>query len=196
MHSVHDRSMGTGEGAGPFGDRLHVSWTPRRDNLLHDNCEMYRSWPHEVRSLRWRCLELHQLFDVHCQLQRVVFISIQRSAMALMFLGEITAPIMNLVRISQAATRSDMSNAGLLSSALPATEYVFAILYIVFRVVLGPICAVHLTHDLLLQKEGRRNVPVQLSVIWLAICWGVLWGSIPWIKNAFAILSRTGSAIA
>ena len=116
--------------------------------------------------------------------------------MALMFLGEITAPIMNLVRISQAATRSDMSNAGLLSSALPATEYVFAILYIVFRVVLGPICAVHLTHDLLLQKEGRRNVPVQLSVIWLAICWGVLWGSIPWIKNAFAILSRTGSAIA
>ena len=113
-----------------------------------------------------------------------------------MFLGEITAPMMNLVRISHTAAKSGISCAEFLSSALPATEYVFAITYIVFRVFLGPICAVHLTHDLLLQKEGRRNVPVQLSVIWLAICWGVMVGSIPWIKNAIAILYRTGSVIA
>ena len=116
--------------------------------------------------------------------------------MALMFLGEITAPVMNLVRISRAAATMNMASTNFLSSALPALEYVFALLYILFRMVLGPICAVHLTHNLLLKKEGRKNVPVQLSVLWLAICWGVLLGSIPWIKSAIEILSRTGGSLA
>lgn len=115
--------------------------------------------------------------------------------MALMFLGEITAPIMNVVRISQAAARMGVSNTAWLASAKPILEYAFALLYIIFRVLVGPVCAVHLTYDLS-RKESRKNVPMQLILLWLAICWGVLLGSIPWIKKAFAILSGAGSSIA
>jgi hypothetical protein len=46
----------------------------------------------------------------------------------------------------------------------------------------------HLMYDLLFTKEGRRNVPVSLSVFWIAISWGILIGSIPWMKTAVEIL--------
>lgn len=114
------------------------------------------------------------------------------SAMILMFLGELTAPIMNVLRISQTAAKLDMTDSWL-TNAHPILEYTFAVLYVLFRVFVGPICAAHLTYDLL-TKEGRKNVPVQLSLLWLAMCWGVMLGSYPWIRNALRILASGGGA--
>ena len=114
--------------------------------------------------------------------------------MILMFLGEFTAPIMNVVRISRIAARHEVASKWLLN-AHPVLEFAFAVLYAFFRIVLGPMAAMHLSYDLL-TKEGRSNVPVQLSILWLAMCWGVLFGSIPWIKNALRILvSEAGAPI-
>lgn len=114
------------------------------------------------------------------------------SAMALMFLGELTAPIMNVLRISNTAASID-SSVGWLQAAHPYFEYAFALLYITFRTVIGPICALHLTYDLLFTKKGRKNVPIQLSIVWLLMCWGVLLGSIPWIKVSLNILLGAGT---
>jgi hypothetical protein len=115
------------------------------------------------------------------------------SAMLLMMLGEATAPIMNVLRITNIA--ATLETADWLLAFHPFVEYAFALLYVSFRVLVGPICSLHLTHDLMLTKEGRRNVPLQLSIVWVAMCWGVLLGSVPWIKNALDILCR-GSVIA
>jgi len=115
------------------------------------------------------------------------------SAMILMLTGEATAPIMNVLRIARTAANDDISAHSILGRSLlqmiyPYVEYLFALLYASFRIVIGPICAVHLTYDILLTKKGRKNVPVGLSVVWLTMVWGVLFGSIPWIKNALTIL--------
>jgi len=120
------------------------------------------------------------------------------SAMILMFTGEFTAPIMNVLRISRTAGNEDVSSYSILGRRLlqiiyPYVEYLYALLYATFRIIIGPICAAHLTYDILLTKKGRKNVPVGLSVVWLVMVWGVLLGSIPWIKGALTILR--GSAI-
>lgn len=113
------------------------------------------------------------------------------SAMILMFTGEFTAPIMNILRISRTASNEmtgDCCGRTWLPILQPYVEYVFALLYAGFRIIIGPICAAHLTHDILLTKKGRKNVPVALSSVWLFMVWAVLFGSIPWIKGALAIL--------
>mmetsp|Transcript_6090 Transcript_6090/g.13281 ORF Transcript_6090/g.13281 Transcript_6090/m.13281 type:complete len:378 (-) Transcript_6090:32-1165(-) len=113
------------------------------------------------------------------------------SAMILMFTGELTAPIMNVLRISRTAMKEmtgDCCGRSWLGLIGPYAEYLFALLYAGFRIVIGPICAAHLTYDILLTKKGRKNVPVALSTVWLLMVWGVLFGSIPWIKTALTIL--------
>ena len=113
------------------------------------------------------------------------------SAMVLMFTGEFTAPIMNVLRISRTAVnemKGDCCGRSFFGFIRPYVEYLFALLYAAFRIVIGPICAAHLTYDILLTKRGRRNVPVAISSVWLVLVWGVLYGSIPWIKTALNIL--------
>ena len=110
-----------------------------------------------------------------------------------MLTGEATAPIMNVLRIARTAANDEISahsilGRGLLQMIYPYVEYLFALLYASFRIVIGPICAAHLTYDILLTKKGRKNVPVGLSAVWLTMVWGVLFGSIPWIKGALTIL--------
>jgi hypothetical protein len=108
------------------------------------------------------------------------------SCMILMFLGEVTAPIMNLRRISNAATL--LQSTSWLVDLHPWIEVVYAAKYLFFRCLAAPVCTLHLMYDLLFTKEGRRNVPVPLSVFWIAISWGILIGSIPWMKTAVEIL--------
>lgn len=115
------------------------------------------------------------------------------SAMILMFTGEFTAPIMNVLRIARTANSDEISAHAILGRSLlqaiyPYVEYLFALLYAGFRIFIGPICAAHLTYDILVTKKGRENVPVGLSVVWLTMAWGVLIGSFPWINNALTIL--------
>lgn len=121
------------------------------------------------------------------------------SAMSLMLLGEVTAPIMNLRRLANAAVRLEeaasfakqQQNLGWLVSLRPIINVVYAFLYIFFRAVAGPLCAVHLVYDLLCTRNGRKNVPMHVSIFWVALCGGVLVGSIPWIKETWQIVTGT-----
>lgn len=124
------------------------------------------------------------------------------SAMILMFTGEFTAPIMNVNRLARIAATElgELSDSCCgkwwLQMVRPYADYSFALLYALFRIVIGPVCAAHLTYDILLTKRGRENVPVGLSLVWLIMCWGVLIGSIPWIKNVLSIISAGFGATA
>ena len=48
--------------------------------------------------------------------------------------------------------------------------------------------AAHLTYDLLLTKEGRQNCSVFITLLWMPMCWGVLFGSIPWIEETWEMV--------
>lgn len=90
-----------------------------------------------------------------------------------------------MYRISKIATPLQIPGNDLL---YPVITYTWAVLYFVFRVVVGPICAIYVTQELLCTKQGRKNVPIAVSIVWLTMCWAVLLGSIPWIVSALDIV--------
>lgn len=123
------------------------------------------------------------------------------SAMILMFFGEITAPIMNLLRISftlqQYLKLSSQAYDALIEYRSvyyltniihPYLEYLYAVVYFTIRALLAPILAIHLTYHFLFTKTGRTNVPIYISIIWLALCWSVMLGSYNWVKNCYYII--------
>lgn len=110
------------------------------------------------------------------------------SALMWMFLGELTAPLQNLFRISRIANQMDCCGGPMVEAAHPYIEYCFSLLYAFFRIFVGPLCAVHLTYDLLSTRKGRENVPLGLSLLWLVMSWGVILGSIPWIASALEVI--------
>lgn len=127
------------------------------------------------------------------------------SAMILMYFGEITAPIMNLLRISFTC-KSYMLLSSTTYIALDQyysihyltniihsyLEYIYAILYFTIRAIIGPCIVIHLTYHFLLTKRGRINVPIYISILWLILSWGVILGSYNWIKNCYHIIQQTG----
>jgi hypothetical protein len=111
------------------------------------------------------------------------------SALLLMFAGEFTAPMMNLRRIGRIVEGTQGCAIPLVTTLYPYVNWVYALLYASFRIVVGPLLGVYISYDLIGTKEGRANVPLGLSIAWLTMCWGVIIGSIPWIKDAISILT-------
>lgn len=110
------------------------------------------------------------------------------SAMILMFTGEFTNPAQNLWIACQTAIKLDCCNGWQFHVMLSYSEYLYALLYVPMRTVGGYGAGAHLTYDLLFTKQGRKNVHVWLTLLWMPMCWGVLIASIPWIEEAVEIV--------
>ena len=114
------------------------------------------------------------------------------SAMSLMFNGEFSAPIMNLTFILEKMLQSECcGNFGWLPSLYVHIEQLFSIVYLLCRVAVSPFVIGHVTFDLLFTKNGRKNVPLWLSLLWMPLCWGVQFGSIGWIMTCIDTI-KTG----
>lgn len=117
------------------------------------------------------------------------------SAMMLMFNGELSAPIMNFHLILEKALAQECCKGiAWLPTAFAYNELLFSFVYIVCRVVVSPFVIAHVSYDLLLTKRGRRDVPLWLSISWMPMCWGVQFGSIPWIVTCIETLKH-GAAL-
>jgi hypothetical protein len=113
------------------------------------------------------------------------------SAMSLMFNGEFTAPLMNLHLMMEKALEQDCCK-GL--SWLPTTfalnEQLFSAMYVLCRVAISPFNIGYISYQLLLTRRGRSDLPVWLSLSWMPMCWGVQFGSIPWIETCIETLKN------
>lgn len=110
------------------------------------------------------------------------------SALICMLLGEATNPVHNSFMITELAQTLDHYNGE--SFLVFCIEVTFCVLYLFFRVILGPIGMLHITYDLLFTKQGRQNVPIALKIVWLVMIWGVIFGSIPWIQDCIETLQK------
>jgi hypothetical protein len=136
------------------------------------------------------------------------------SAMLLMFLGEITAPLMNLIRLiyscqqcmfrqqqqqqqaSESSTLDDISHPSYyitnwLVYLFPYFEYMFSLLFFTVRAILGPWIGLYLAYHLLGTKLGRQYVPLYISSMWLFMTWALLLGAYYWILHCYYILIGT-----
>lgn len=109
------------------------------------------------------------------------------SAMAMMFSGELTNPFQSSDSVVRFAIQ--LAKPGSLWHFIhPYVEFVFAASYAFVRSVVGPLQIVHIAYDLLLTAEGRRNVKVYISCIWVFLLTAIIVGSVPWIKECFEMV--------
>jgi hypothetical protein len=113
----------------------------------------------------------------------------QASALMCMFLGEASNPTFNLYLFCKNAMTLDCCNGVLMQKMLIASEVLAAIWYLPFRAVLGPIIlGLNTTIQLSISKSARKNIPLLLRLIWIAMIWAVLLGSVPWIIDFWNLL--------
>jgi len=119
------------------------------------------------------------------------------SAMILMFNGEFSAPIMNMhFFLEKALEQECCKGIECLPSLFAYNEQVFSIVYLVCRVMVSPFVISYVSYDLLF-KRGRekRDVPLWLAISWMPMCWGVQFGSIPWIMTCMEKVKASSSMV-
>ena len=110
------------------------------------------------------------------------------SAMACMFLGELSNPIHNMYMMSEHAQTVSCCNGPVGQAMHYWIEVAFAFTYNFLRVVVGPVAMIHLSYDVALSKQGRTNIPLGLRITWTAMVWIVIIGSMPWITKCNTVI--------
>jgi len=147
---------------------------------------------HHWTDFEWLVLGHHVatvLYMTSCRAVRAGHIS----TMILIFMGEFTNPLMNSMFTTRFAIKIFRENAAV-HSLHAWLEFLYACSYAPIRIAIGPVCSAHLSYDLLFTKTGRERVPVWLSAIWVALCWIVIAGSLPWMEEAVDMI-RDGLAV-
>jgi hypothetical protein len=112
------------------------------------------------------------------------------SAMMCMLLGEFSNPLHNMYWIGNAAMTLDCCNGPLVEELHFWIETAFSLLYLLLRVIVGPIACAHMTWDLLGTKQARENLPLTIRVFWTFMIWAVEVGSISWIVFSYGMLVK------
>eukprot|EP00563_Minutocellus_polymorphus_P004061 CAMPEP_0181043200 /NCGR_PEP_ID=MMETSP1070-20121207/12577_1 /TAXON_ID=265543 /ORGANISM="Minutocellus polymorphus, Strain NH13" /LENGTH=321 /DNA_ID=CAMNT_0023121505 /DNA_START=61 /DNA_END=1026 /DNA_ORIENTATION=+ len=134
------------------------------------------------------CLGHHLATSLYMISARVVGAG-HLSAMMMIFCGEISNPFMNALFVTRFAIKLSCCNSATVKVLHTIIEPSYAFVYVYFRLLLGPLAAAHLTHDFLVLPSGRKNVPIKISIIWIALVWVVIYGSGPFIQEAVNMLS-------
>lgn len=109
------------------------------------------------------------------------------SSMALMLTGESTNPFQNAMYICRYAIQ--IEPVGTVWHVVhPYSELIYAALYSVMRLVVGPLQVIHITYHLLFTKLGKERVSLLTSCFWVFIIWGIILGSLPWTFEAIEML--------
>lgn len=104
------------------------------------------------------------------------------SAMTLMWSGEFTNPIQNSHNVSRFAIQMAHESA-MWHTLHPIIEFTYAFFYFIFRAFVGPMQIIHISYELL-TKEGRKNIPLKIGIVWIILIWGIILGSIPWVLES------------
>jgi hypothetical protein len=107
--------------------------------------------------------------------------------MNLMWSGEWTNPLQNLLYVTKYAIQMTPDDS-FVHMIHPYVEMAYALFYLFFRAVVGPGLIVINTFDLLFTKEGRKNIPFKVSLLWCPMTAGIIIGSIPWTIEAYDMI--------
>lgn len=110
------------------------------------------------------------------------------SAMGLMFTGEITNPLQNGHMITKYGIQL-LPSGSLFHIIHPYVELAFSVAYFLMRAIVGPIQITHIAYHLLFTKEGRKNVPLFIGILWSVLIFGIIGGSIPWTMECVDMIT-------
>jgi hypothetical protein len=111
-----------------------------------------------------------------------------QSAMICMFLGEMTNPVHNSYYVAIAAQQMTCCNGTFSKAMFVGIEFCFGLSYFIMRALVAPVIFMHLTFVLWWRRNKR--LPMWLIALWSLLIWGVEIGSIPWIKDCWAMVEK------
>lgn len=110
------------------------------------------------------------------------------SAMACMWLGEATNPLFNSYLVTNLAKTVFSTTTATTTTVMQGIEISCALLFVFIRVFLSLLIFLHMTYDLVSSQDARTHIPVAMRILWVAMIWGVVFGSIPWVYDFVDII--------
>ena len=111
------------------------------------------------------------------------------SAMIGMLLGELSNPFMNTFGIVKYASEIEHFKDGMLLQQLQKfVPICYSIIFLMIRVIIGPIILIKMTKNLLFSQQGKDNIPLLVRILWSIMIWGVMFLSIPLILDCINIV--------
>jgi hypothetical protein len=99
--------------------------------------------------------------------------------MVLIFMGEVTNPVQNLINICHQGIKGGKSWP---RAVLRVVNPIFGLFFAVVRLVIAPLYAGVFTHELIVKKyrgEGASDVPIWVGMLWCTLIWLTIRGSLP-----------------
>jgi hypothetical protein len=112
------------------------------------------------------------------------------SAMMCMLIGEASNPPMNTWFITSKALKLDCCNGIVMQFVHKYNEVVFCVIYLLLRVLVGPLVCTHMSYDLLFSENAKKHLPLALRLFWNFMIWMVIVGSYSWIVYTHELLSK------
>jgi len=188
-----------------YKDSVHALLEYTSGYMIYDtfNSILYESYVRSGISLDFNSNErswlIHHLVTFTYMLFCRIYNRGHISAMSLMFAGEYSNPLHNFLYIINYSKKIGLHcgpNIGILEEY---TEFFFGLVYGFLRIIAGPLISVHVTYDMLFTSDGRKNVPMWLSMFWVVGCWIIVLGSLPWafeaLKPVLSFLNKRGLII-
>jgi hypothetical protein len=110
------------------------------------------------------------------------------SAMMCMLVGELSNPFHNTYWFLEIASGLDCCDGPKLQQARTIVPTLFAAVYVFLRVVVSPPILIYTTYDLLMNKQGKENLPLGVRLFWVFMIWAVMVGSIPELMTCKGLL--------
>jgi hypothetical protein len=132
----------------------------------------------------------HHLATTLYMTQARVYQAGHMSAMMCMLIGEASNPTMNTWFITSKALTLDCCNGSWMQLIHKYNEIFFCSLYLLLRVVVGPVVCTHMSYDLFLSTNAKEHLPLSLRLFWNMMIWAVIIGSYSWIVYTHTMLSK------
>jgi len=131
---------------------------------------------------------IHHMMTTTYMTQARVYKAGHMSAMMCMFLGELSNPLHNGFMFLEEAMKLDCCSGETTAKVFYYVSIAFAVVYLLLRVIIGPIVCAHMSYDLLFSKHAKENLPLAIRIFWNLMIWGVIFGSYSWIVYCKEIL--------
>jgi TLC domain len=131
----------------------------------------------------------HHLATTIYMTQSRVYQAGHMSAMMCMLIGEASNPPMNTWFITSTAKTLECCNGVLMQTFHKYNEILFCSIYLLLRVVVGPIVCTHMSYDLLCSKNAKEHLPMGIRLFWNFMIWAVILGSYSWIVYTYEMLT-------
>jgi hypothetical protein len=131
---------------------------------------------------------IHHLISIFYLISSLWLQAGQLSLLMIICFGECTNPIFNMYLACQHAKNEGYCNDSPFHEFIVALEMLTCITYVPVRVILCPLIGLPMSYSLIFSKSAKLNLPLPIRLLWVAMIWATLLGSIPFAVSLVDVM--------